>query len=47
MTISDARPFAVTMGMDAFRIAIGIKPRNHTLEDVIRWLKAMAEAELR
>lgn len=47
MTISDAKQFAVTMGMDAFRIAIGVKPQNHTVEDVIRWLKGMAETELR
>lgn len=37
------REFAVTMGMDAFRIAIGIKPRNHTLADIIRWLTLMSE----
>lgn len=38
----DPRAFAVTMGMDAFRIAIGIPPRTHALEDIIRWLALMA-----
>ena len=36
--------FAVTMGMDAFRICIGHKPRNHSLEDIIRWMGAMSAA---
>lgn len=33
--------FAVTMGMDAFRICIGLKPRNHSLEEVIRWMRTI------
>ena len=39
---SDPRAFAVTMGMDAFRIAIGIKPRTHSFADIIRWLTLMS-----
>lgn len=42
----DPRVFAVTIGMDAFRIAIGITPRTHSLEDIVRWLTLMARREL-
>lgn len=31
--------FMITMAMDAFRLCIGNKPRNHSLEDVIRWMR--------
>jgi hypothetical protein len=37
-----AMEFATTMGMDALRICTGIKPRTHSLEEVIRWMRAMA-----
>lgn len=32
---------AFCMGMDALRIAVGLKPRNFTYEQVMRWLRAM------
>lgn len=40
--MSDHRVFAVTIGMDAFRIAIGVPPRNHSLDEIIRWLRCSA-----
>lgn len=40
--MTDPNVFAVTMGFDAFRIAIGRKPKNHSLEDIVRWLTIMA-----
>lgn len=33
--------FAVTIGMDSMRICIGMKPINHTAEDVLRWINIM------
>lgn len=36
-----AMEFAVTIGMDALRIAIGIAPRNHDIETICRWLEQM------
>ena len=36
-----AASFAVTMGMDAMRLCLGMRPRNHTAADVIRWIKCM------
>jgi hypothetical protein len=40
----EPRVFAVTMAMDAFRLCIGMKPRNHNVEDVIRWIRLMSAA---
>jgi hypothetical protein len=37
--------FAVTMAMDAFRIAIGVRTRTHQPAEVIRWLAMMAAQE--
>ena len=37
-----AMEFATTMGMDALRICTGVKPRTHSLEDIIRWMRTMA-----
>ena len=37
----NAAEFAVCMGMDAFRLCIGLKPRNFTRDDVVRWLTAI------
>lgn len=34
--------FAVTIGFDAFRIAIGAPPKRHSVETVCRWLLTMA-----
>lgn len=34
--------FAVTVGMDAFRLCIGLKPRNHDAATVAAWIDAMA-----
>lgn len=33
--------FAVCMGMDAMRLCLGQKPRNFSVEEVIRWLGLM------
>jgi hypothetical protein len=38
--------FAVTMGMDAMRLCLGIRPRNHSAADVIRWIKLMEPQSL-
>lgn len=32
----------VCIGMDAFRIALGLKPRNYSADLVILWLTLMA-----
>ena len=37
------REFIVTLAMDAFRLVMGIKPRNHDAEEVIRWIRMMQE----
>lgn len=42
MLSADPRAFAVCMGLDAMRIAIGMKPRNFDAKEVIRWLRLMA-----
>lgn len=31
--------FSVCMGMDAMRLCLGMKPRNFTVDEVIRWLR--------
>jgi hypothetical protein len=36
--------FAVCMGMDAMRLCLGGKPRNFTLNEVIRWMRVMSRA---
>ena len=33
--------FVVTMAMDAFRLAMGNKPRTHTAEEIIHWIEMM------
>lgn len=35
---------AVLMGMDAFRICIGMRPKNYPARAVMRWLTAMVSA---
>jgi hypothetical protein len=35
--------FVVSLAMDAFRLVIGIKPRNHEAREVIRWIRTMQE----
>jgi len=42
--MTHAASFAVQIGFDAFRIAIGLKP-NHPYEEVIRWLHMMHEKD--
>jgi len=32
----------VCIATDAFRLCIGMKPRNFTREEVIRWIKALS-----
>lgn len=34
---------AVTFGMDAMRICIGMAPKTHSPQDVLRWVAAQAE----
>lgn len=41
---SDPRQFSVCMATDAFRLCIGVKPRNFTAEEVIRWINLIAKA---
>lgn len=36
--------FVITIAMDAFRLCIGAKPRNHDIEDVIRWMRLISRA---
>ena len=31
--------YAITFGYDALRLCLGQIPKNHTLEEVIRWIK--------
>ncbi len=38
--------FAVCMAFDAFRIAIGAKPRTFAIHEVLRWLEARIETGL-
>lgn len=40
--LKDPREFAVCMGMDAFRLCLGMKPRNFTRKQVIDWLTALS-----
>lgn len=39
---SNPLEFAVCMATDAFRLCLGINPRNFTVDDVIRWLRLMS-----
>jgi hypothetical protein len=39
MSYHDAMRFAVTVGFDALRIAIGREPVHHTVETVCAWLR--------
>lgn len=41
--MTDAQVMAVCMGFDAMRIAIGQKPQNYSVEEVMRWLKLMTK----
>lgn len=41
LTTNDPRQFSVCMGMDAFRLCIGLPTRNFTAAEVIRWLRLM------
>lgn len=34
--------WVVCIAMDAFRLCIGMKPRNFTREEVIRWISALS-----
>lgn len=45
VTRRDASPFAVCMAFDAFRIALGMAPRNFTRIEVLNWLQTQAEAQ--
>lgn len=42
---SEAMQTAVCIGMDAMRIALGGKPRNYSVEDVIRWLRLISSPQ--
>ena len=42
-TSLDIKRWAVTIGVDAMRICLGMKPTNHKTEDVVRWVKTMAD----
>lgn len=33
--------FVATMAMDAFRVCLGMAPRSHTRESIIRWITMM------
>lgn len=39
MTYHDAMRFAVTVGFDAFRIAIGRGPVHHSIDTICAWLR--------
>lgn len=36
--MTEARVFAVQMGFDAMRICLGMKPKNHSASEVLRWM---------
>lgn len=44
--VSDPEPrsqeFAVTMGSDAMRICIGLAPVTHSIEDIVKWMRAQS-----
>ncbi|MCR4319793.1 MAG: hypothetical protein NUV74_05580 [Candidatus Brocadiaceae bacterium] len=35
---------AVTIGFDAFRLCLGIKPKEYDSNQIIRWIKLMGKA---
>jgi hypothetical protein len=37
--------FVICLAMDAFRLCLGMRPRNFTKADIIKWLRAMPESE--
>jgi hypothetical protein len=41
----DLDNFRITMAYDAFRIALGLKPRNHSVDHVLAWMKALRARE--
>jgi hypothetical protein len=38
--------FATSIGMDALRVSLGQRPRQHSVETIKAWLDAMAETVL-
>lgn len=44
-TTNDPHVFAVCMAWDAFRLCIGMKPKNFTADEVVRWISLCAAAE--
>ncbi len=43
MTDWQPHEFAVCVGMDAFRICIGLGPKNFTIAEIVRWLMIATE----
>lgn len=41
--MNDERVFAITMAYDAFRLCLGVNPKNHSHIDVIEWIVKMNE----
>lgn len=41
--MSHPMAMAVCIGMDAFRICIGISPKKYSMEEIIAWMSAMKE----
>jgi len=39
--ISNPSEFSVCMATDAFRICMGIDPKNFSADEVIRWIKLL------
>lgn len=37
------QPHIITMGMDAFRLAIGLKPKTWPADRIVEWIAMMAE----
>lgn len=43
MKTDNPREFSVCMAMDAFRLCIGVTPRNFTAAEVMRWLRMVTK----
>lgn len=44
--MTEAMQTAICIGFDAMRIALGNKPRNYSVDEVIRWLRLMSKGEV-
>ena len=39
----EAKDFSIVMAFEAFRICLGLRPRNHSPEHVLLWMRCILE----